>query len=244
MELVKQAMSKRSDRDLELWRTWSTTRKPEDFQKLKSNFRGLIRSQVNQFAGRVEIPPPAIQGEFNRQFVKAVESYDPNRGAQLSTWVTHNLRNGFSWVSQNQNAVRMTEKRVWNIGKYNNAKAQLYSELGRDPTTDEMAERLTWHPREAARMEMQLRQDLIGSEMQVDPLQYKPSKEKEVLRFLPYELDDREKFVFEHTTGSNGKPKLAGKDIAKKLGVSDATVSRIRHRVATKAKSLMEDEDW
>ena len=237
-------MSSRSDKDLELWERWKNNgKKPEDFQKLKANFRGMIRSQTNVFANQVEIPPPAIQAEFGQQFARAVDTYDPSRGAKLSTWVQHNLQKGKSYITKHQNVVRMTEKRVWKVGDFQNAKSQLHSELNREPTTQELSERLKWHPREVGRMEAQLRSDYIASDMQVDPFEFRPSAEREALSYLPYELDDDEKFVYEHVMGINGKRKMTGTEIAQELGYSNAKVSRIRTNVAKKAKSLMEG-DW
>lgn len=228
--------------DLQLWQKWNDGgRKPEDLKPLVSQFRGMIRNHANQFIGNVELPPAAINAEFKRHFVKALTTYDPTKGAQLGTWVWKGLSKAKSFVAQHQNVVRISEKRIFNIGEFNNARSQLNAQFGRDPTTHELADHLGWHQDEVVRLQKQQRADLIGSEMAVDPIEFLPSKEHEAAAFLPYDLDSNELFVYEHAIGANGKPKLTGNEIAKRMGVSPATVSRIKTGIAHKAKKLMED---
>lgn len=227
--------------DLDLWHHWNNNgRRPEDFKPLASRFRGMIRSQANRWVGNVEIPPAAINAAFKSQFVRAVTTYDPDKGAQLGTWVQSNLRKAQSFIAQHQNTVRISEKRIFNIGDFNLARGVLSSQYGRDPTTHELADHLSWSVKEVERLQKQQRQDLIGSEMTVDPIEHLPSSEREALEFLPYDLTQDELFVFENSLGLHGKPKLTGNQIAEKMGVSPATVSRLRTAAAHKAKKIME----
>lgn len=228
--------------DLHLWHQWNNNgRKPEDLKPLVSQFRGMIRSQAGQYVGRVELPPAAINAEFKRHAVRALTTFDPNKGTALGTWVYNGMKKSKSFIAQHQNVVRISEKRLYNIGDFNNAKSQLSSSYGREPTTHELADHLGWHTDEVVRLEKQQRSDLIGSELAVDPIEFLPSKEHELRAFLPHELDATELFVYEHSTGENGKPRLSGNEIAKRLKVSPATVSRLKTGIARKAKRLMED---
>ena len=56
----------------------------------------------------------------------------------------------------------------------------------------------------------------------------------EVIRLMPYSLDNDEKAVFEYTFGLSGKPALKPGEIAKKMKMSPSRVSRIRAKLATK----------
>jgi DNA-directed RNA polymerase specialized sigma subunit len=206
---------------------------------LLKGFRGMIRSHANQYSGNVEIPPAAINAEFTRHAVRAIQTYDPNRGAALGTWVGNNLVKGKRWISQHMNTARISEGRVYKVGDFQNTRQRLDQKFGRPPSTHEMAEHLGWSPKEVERLEKEIRSDLIGSDMTVDPYEIMPSKAKEILSFLPYELSGQEKTVYEYTLGTGGKPKLNGNQIAQKMGVSPSTVSRIKNSIAKKAKKLM-----
>lgn len=241
--LDKTAAKSRQERktlDHELWEKWDQGgRKPADIKPLLQNFRGMIRNQAKNYSGNLEIPPAAINAEFTRQAVRAFQTYDPDKGAALGTWVTHQLRQGQRWVYQHMNTARISERRVYKVGDFQNARSQLDQTLGRPPSTLELSEHLGWSPKEVERLEKQIRSDLIGSTMEVDPFEAMPSKAREILEFLPYELSGQEQAVYEYTMGLNGKPKLNGNEIAAKLGVSASTVSRIKNQIAVKAKGLM-----
>lgn len=238
--IEKFSAKSRPEEDFELWQKWNEGgRKASHMRPLLKTFRGMIRSHVNQYAGNVEIPPPAINAEFTRHAIRAFQTYDPTKGAAVGTWVTNNLIKGRRWVSQHMNTARISESRVYKVGDYKNARDQLDQKFSRPPSTLELSEHLGWAPKEVDRMEKEIRSDLIGSAMTVDPISIMPSREREILSFLPYELSDQERTVYEYTLGMGGKPKLNGNQIAAKMGVSPSTVSRIKGQIAKKAKGLM-----
>ena len=119
-------------------------------------------------------------------------------------------------------------------------KEEMKEELLRDPTAMELATRLSWSLAEVQRMESEQRSDYIASGFEAegmsDPTFYMPSRDREVIQLIRYELDDRENYVLEHTLGLNGKPKKGTGEIAKDLGVSAPTVSRIKARVYDKIR--------
>jgi len=206
---------------------------------LLSNFRPLIRSKSNQFAGRVEIPPASVHAEFNKQFVRAVKTYDPNKGAALGTWVSTNLRKGQRWITAHQNIARIGEQRVYKVGRFNAAKSRLDEELGREPTTLELAEDLGMSEREVGTLRTEIRQANISSGFELDPVEILPSKEKEALRFVNYELTPEERLVKEYLLGENGRPELKQGQIAKKMGVSPSKVTRLKQSIAKKLQPLL-----
>jgi DNA-directed RNA polymerase specialized sigma subunit len=238
--------SPRGQRDLELWQQWKTGgEKPDDYRELRGNFRGLIRSHVNRYEGNVEVPPIAIRAEYNKQFTRALDTYDPTKGAALATWVSTNLQKAQRWIGQTQDTVRIGEDRYYKVGDFQHAQARLEEKFNREATDNELAEELQWSPKRVEKMQQEKRRSTIASMWEksddtgMDPAQFLPSREREVLRFLRQELSPEEQQVFDYTQGANGKPKLRPQQIAQKIGRSPATVTRLRQAIDLKAKKHM-----
>ncbi len=196
----------------------------------------MIRSRANKFAGQADLPPATVHAEYNKQFLNAVKSYDPNKGAALGTWVQNNLRKAQRWVATYQDPTRIQEQRYYKVGEFQNARATLDDQLGREPTTRELSEHLKWPEKEVGRMEAETRGALYSSTWGegYDPTSIMPSRETEVLNMIRFQLDPEELLVYEHTIGYGGKSKLKPGQIARKLKMSPSKVSRIRNSITGK----------
>ncbi len=234
----KRDLSETKQQDLELWEKWKAKgEKPNDLRPLLNNFRGLIRSRANRWTG-VDLPPAAIHAEFTKQFVNALRTYDPNKGTALGSWVTTNLKKAQRWVTTYQNPARIQENRHYKVGLYQNAQATLDDQLGREPSSMELAEHLGWPEAEVGRMQLEIRQALTSSgfEIGLDPTAIMPSRDLEKLTLLRYELTPDELQVYDYTFGMYGKQQLRPNQIAKKLKMNASKVTRIRNSIIAKFK--------
>jgi len=238
----------RQQKDLELWQEWKDSGEhPEKLDPLFKQFRGVLNNRVRLYQNKVPVPPAVIEAEVNKQFLTALRKYDPTKlgkttgkPAALGTFVHGQVRKSGRFIKKYQNVGYMPEKRIDKITEYKTAKEEAKDELMRDPTTMEMAARLGWPLAEVQRMEAEQRMDYIASGFEAegmsDPTFYMPSRDREVLSLIKHELDQRENYVLEHSLGLNGKPKKGTGEIAKDLGVSAPTVSRIKARVYEKIR--------
>lgn len=236
-EAAKQDKGSRRERDLELWNQWNANgRKQEDLKPLFGQFRGMIRSKANEWLGRSEIPPTAVHAAFNVQFVNAMKTFDPDKG-NLNSWVGTNLKQGNRWLMKHQNMARIPETRSGKkVGQFQAVRAHLDEALGREPTHIEMAEHLGWAPKDVSLLDRELRKSHISSGFELDPVDVLPSREKEALHNVYYELDPEEQLVYDYTLGAHGKPELRPTQIAQQLGYSPSKVSRMRNRIMDKLK--------
>jgi DNA-directed RNA polymerase specialized sigma subunit len=235
-EAARHDLEPTKQHELELWKKWKDGgEKPEDLRPLLHSFKPLIRARANSWVSRADLPPAAVHFEFNKQAVSAMKSYNPGKGAALGSWVTTNLRKAQRWISQHQDSMRFQENRYYRTGKWDNARSTLDDQLGREPTTIEMAEHLGWSEAEAGRMEMEKRKSTFSTGFEgYDPTSIMPSKEAEKLRMVRYELSPNELQVFDYTVGTNGKPQLRPGEIAKQLNLSPSRVTRIRNNITKK----------
>jgi len=232
---------KRQERELQMWKDWKEGgMQVEDLRPLLRSFRPMIRSKSNVYKGRVKmIPDSAIESEFQLRFVDALRSYDPSKGS-LSTYVYRYLDKAKRFIVENQNVGRIPENRVYKIKQFTTAKEFLTDDLGRPPTTEEIAKRLEWSKAETERMDSELRNDLMTQGFEDDPYTLTPSKSEEVLRLFKYELSGNERQVYEYLTGY-GKPQTTSTgEIAKKLNMPDYRISRLKDSIQKKLKRYLD----
>lgn len=252
-ELQKEAMAKkpglpaRRQAEMEMWSDWKASGEdPNKLQPLVGSFQNLVQSQVRKFSGQVPVPTPVIEAEVNQQLLNAFRTYDPTylgkttgQPAALSTHVYGLLRKSGRFIKKYQNVGAMPEKRINRITEYKTAMGMMSEDLMREPTPLEIADKLKWPIAEVGRMQSEMRRDLLtsgyeGAAEVSNPAALIPPKDLEIIRLIKYELAPREYTVLEYSLGLNGKPSLGTGEIAKKLGVSAPTVSRIKNKVEKK----------
>lgn len=236
-KLSAEDLRKRQAREFGMWQQWKQGgMKKKQLRPLIKSFRPLINHRANVFAGGKirDIPPAAIRAEFTNQFVQALQTYDPNRGAGLGTHISHQLKKAQRFVTTYQNPARIPENRIYRIRELQDAETILDEKLGRAPTQIELSDNLKWSPKQVDVLQREIRKARPTSAFESDPSTFTPSRQKEVLRLLPYDLSGDERAVFEHLYGIGGKKQLGPGAIARKLRMSAPKVSRLKRAIAVK----------
>lgn len=235
-------LADKKDREVAMWEAWNQSgRSPKALQPLLKSFRPMINSRASVYKGKLKmVPDSTIEAEFNLRFVDALRSYDPSKGS-LGTYVYRYLDKAKRFIVENQNIGRIPENRAYKIKLYTTTRDELTEELGKTPTENELAKRLGWDPAEVARMDSEIRNDLVAQGFEEDPYSFTPSKSEETLRLFKYDLAGEEREVYEHLTGL-GRPQLTSTgDIAKKMGIPDYKVSRIKQVLQNKLKRYINE---
>jgi DNA-directed RNA polymerase specialized sigma subunit len=232
------ARQSRSDKDLELWRSWKADPTPDNLEPLLDGLQGLINSKVNEFK-RAPVPQSALRGFANSKAIHALQTYNPSKGASIATHVGWHLKKVRAFTLKYQNMGRIPEGRARHITRYKNAKEELTQKMGMAPDSLTLAENLGWSQAEVNRMESELRKDHIASfNPEPDRLpDIESAREKEVLRYIHYELTPDERLVFEYSLGLYGKPQMSATQIARTMNISLPKVSRIRKKIDKKMRA-------
>lgn len=240
---TKEELRQLKQKEVELWHNWNTSgRKPEDLLPLKDSLKPAIEYHAKKWRNRVELPTSVIDAEYNKHFVKAMETYNPNKGSGLTTYLDFYLKKANRYFQTYQNVGKMSEGTIKDITAFKGAREHLTDKFGHEPDANSLAEHLGWTTRRVARVQKSIRADIPASQWgsESDPADFLHPKELEAIKLMQYELAPEERTVWEHTYGMNGKPMLQPGQIAKATGLSGPKVSRIRAKLRTKFNEMQE----
>lgn len=227
----------KKEQELELWQRYrggdNTVVGP-----LVKSLEPLIQHSVDRFS-KAPLPRSAIEAEARRLTVRSFQDFNPEK-AGLSTHVTNHLKHLNRFVADYQNVGRIPENRSIAISRFYNVQSNLAEQLGRPPSSIELADELNWSPAEVARMEKELRNDLTMSTESDDEFfdtdYLKTDQTMELVQFVYWDptTSNEERKVLEYKFGLGGIPKLDIKDIALRLNRSETYIRKLAKDLGTK----------
>lgn len=230
--------SERSDKDLELWHNWNNNKNPETLNILLKQINPMIKSEVTNWE-RSGIDPIILKVEGHNLALNALNSYNPEK-SQLNTHVINNMRHMSRFVNNHQNAVRVTEEKIYGYRKFNNVKEQLEMELGRLPTQEEIEMQMGNAGKVSDFIPMQENLYSTSSETGTLPQNHDLNSNPIALQLLRDDLSDDKRFILDATYGLNGQKILMNKDIAKILNKSAPMITKHKNAIDIKMKRYLD----
>ena len=222
-------------------------------QMIKANLRLVVKIARN-YEG-IGVPLLDLISEGNIGLIKAVERFDPGKGAKLSTysawWIKHAILQALAHQSK---ATRVPSYVMDQLGKMGRVSSRFQEELGREPTDDELAAELGTSASRITQMRMAVIHpvsldaemdgdgsrsyaEVIADEKAVMPHQ---QLENESVRGMVWQaietLNGREKAVLYSRFGLNGHDPKNLEEVGKELNITDERVRQIQSAALVKLR--------
>jgi DNA-directed RNA polymerase specialized sigma subunit len=238
----KSELRGRRSKELELWHQWNNNgRKSEDLHPLLKSLDPFVKKETNtrlQGLGG-SIPQAALHNELRNTMVKAIQSYDPAKGTQLTTHVKTNFMRITDTVAKYRNERYMPRADVEHYQVFQNARNELEEELGREPTHQELQTKLPWTLKKIKKMTTGFGKEVytdMGDEFESP---HARMGARDAHQFIASQLSDEENAFAElHFPAEGGKP-LGINAIAKQLKISPNRAYRIKAKIETKIKPIL-----
>ncbi len=228
---------------------------------INSNLR-LVVTIAHDYAN-LGLPLLDLISEGNIGLTKAVERFDPAKGAKLSTYAAWWIKQSIKRALANQSkTIRLPVHLVDKIAKVRRVSLQMSDELGREPTDDELGEEIGIAGEKVARLKsVGIRPasldapiadddstqfgDVIGDEEAQTPFELLRDKNlRSEVDGLIEVLDSREKKIISQRFGlDGGKPKTL-EDVGKNFGVTRERIRQLQNIALAKLRrALSQKED-
>jgi RNA polymerase primary sigma factor len=229
-------------------------------QMIKANLRLVVK--IAHDYSNLGLPLLDLISEGNIGLMKAVERFDPKKGGKLSTYAAWWIKQSIKRALANQaKTIRLPVHLVDKISKMKRASHQLSERLGREPTDQELADRLgmpvakitqlrTISVRPAS-LDAPIGEDdatefseIVGDENALTPFELLRDKtlRQDITEILS-ELDVREAEILTMRFGLDGNKPRTLEEVGRKFKVTRERVRQIQNIALTKLRRIMEKQD-
>jgi RNA polymerase primary sigma factor len=228
---------------------------------INSNLR-LVVTIAHDYAN-LGLPLLDLISEGNIGLTKAVERFEPGKGAKLSTYAMWWIKQSIKRALANQSkTIRLPVHLVDKVAKVRRVSLQMSDELGREPTDDELGEEIGIPSDKVARLKsVGIRPasldapigdddstkfgEMIGDEDAQTPFELLRDKNlRGEVDGLIEVLDDREKKIISQRFGLDGGQPKTLEDVSKDFGVTRERIRQLQNIALAKLRrALSKKED-
>jgi|GEM_PF-1715751 len=215
---------------------WKRNQSSSNMDQLLRAAQPTIGKALSSFAGGDK----SLNARAKRLAIDAFRSYDPKKGAKLSTHLYIRLQPLQREYTQRSSILGIPERVQLDRFRLEQAETALNDELGREPSDAEIAEYVGFSTRRIAHVRKFARKRFAESQIRspegepLQPVAEEISPEDVWFEFVHYDLDPVDKKILEWKTGMYNKKVLSTNEIARRLKITPSAVSQRAAKIALK----------
>ena len=228
---------------------------------IKANLRLVVKIAYDY--NQMGLPLMDLISEGNLGLIKAVERFDPAKGGKLSTYAAWWIKQSMKRALANQSkTIRLPVHLVDKIARMRKTIALLTDELGREPTTEEVAAEMQIPTNKVALLKtVSVRPasldapvgedddsatlgDLVGDDSTAAPdADLGERNLKDNLRAMVNSLDPREAEIIKLRFGLDGKDELTLEEVGRKFKVTRERIRQLEYLALGKIRRQLQKQD-
>lgn len=242
-ELIKIDDSAADMTALSPYAQWRVQQTPEALYNVTKSLTPTINSVL---ASCGAVGNPHIAAKARVIAAKAIQSYDPEAGASLPTWVSQQLRQISRDIRKSNQAVAIPEGVQLDGYAIYRAESEFEDEHGREPSVKELADltHMSIKRIEAVRNKLKpvVADAATESESGEALLQSSSSDfSKDAVDYVYNDSDLTDQKLLEHITGYGGADILGNKQLMQKLKLTPVQMSRRKKRLMLRINEVIKD---
>jgi len=226
------------DEDLkDLVTYWNTMGDPDSLMTALNQLQPTINTAIKSFAEGSD--NPAIKHMAKGMAIKALKTYDPDKGAKVETYVFNQLQPLRREYRDMAAPLKVPDRSKMEIARMRQVEGDYEAQYGVPPSKSQLAD-LTGFSLKKIEQLQKIARGVFSPELVKEDQRgvesYAVDHLADIDNYWPtyiyQSLSPQDQKIYDYRTGAHGTEKLPNKEIAKKLGISAPAVSQRANFIA------------